>query len=60
MLPSDVPGTSPSFSGALLPEELNSRAGTDSVSPSRIEPFEHTRQERELVRLSYFIIFSLF
>ena len=60
MPPFDAPGASPSFYGALLPGELNSRAGTGSVSPSRVEPFENTRQEREVVRLSYVIILALF
>lgn len=55
MPPSDVPGSSLSFSGAILPGELNSSAGAGSVSSSRIEPFGHTRQEREVVRLSYVI-----
>ncbi|KAN0138784.1 hypothetical protein V8E53_003172 [Lactarius tabidus] len=49
--PSDVPGSSPSLSGALLPGELNSRAGAGSVSSSRIEPFGHTRQEREVTEI---------
>ena len=60
MPPSNVPGLSPSFSGALIPRELNSRAGAGSVSSSQIEPFKHTRQEREVVRLSYVISLALF
>lgn len=60
MPPSNVPGLSPSFSGALLPRELNSRAGAGSVSSSQIEPFEHTRQERKVVRLLYVISSALF
>jgi hypothetical protein len=38
---------------------LNSRTGTSSVSPSRVEPFENTRQEREVVRLSFVFQISL-
>jgi hypothetical protein len=57
---SDVPGSSPSFSGVLPPGELNSRAGSGSISSTRTEPFGHTRQEREVVRLSYVISLTLF
>ena len=53
--PSDALGSFPSFSGALFPGELNSRAGAGSVSPFQTEPFGHARQEREVVCLSYVI-----
>jgi hypothetical protein len=57
MPPSDTPNSSPSFSGALFPVELNSRGGAGSASP---EPFGHTRQERKVVRLSYVISLASF
>lgn len=49
---SNMPASSRSFSGARFPGELNSLAGAGSVSPSWIESFGHTRQEREVVRFS--------